>query len=228
MDKTLQHLAIIMDGNRRWAKDHGLPSLEGHRRGYEKLKDVAGWCIKQGIKVLTVYAFSTENWNRTAEEVSYLMDLFRRALGAEANELDKQGIRIKVIGQKERLAPDLQALIVQTEQKTKLNDKLFLNIAVSYGGRPEIVEAVKHIIQSGVTSGQVSEDLISANLLTAGTPDPDLVIRTSGECRLSNFLIWQTAYSELLFISKHWPDFSENDLAEAIREYQQRQRRFGK
>lgn len=224
---TLRHIAIIMDGNRRWAKNRGLPTLEGHRRGYNKMKKVTEWCIKKGIKILTVYAFSTENWNRSQNEVNYLMDLFREALNRDITEMAKQGVQVKLIGQKERLAPDIQKMVKQAESKTKDNKKLLFQMAISYGGRPDIVQAVKKIANQKIPANKITEDLISKNLWTNGCPDPDLIIRTSGEYRLSNFLTWQSAYSELIFIKKHWPAFSEKDLELAIEEYNSRQRRFG-
>ena len=227
-NQPLRHLGIIMDGNRRWAKNRGLPTLEGHRRGYNKMKDLVKWCIKHGIKILTVYAFSTENWYRSKTEVNYLMNLFRQALKKEIREIDKQGVRVKVIGQKERLAPDIQKMIFEAEEQTRKNNKFLFQIAISYGGRPEIISAVKKIIGQKIPAEKITEDLISQNLWTAGVIDPDLIIRTSGEERLSNFLTWQSAYAELMFIKKHWPDFNERDLGEIIKKYHKRQRRFGK
>lgn len=225
---NLVHLGIIMDGNRRWARARGLPTLEGHRRGYNKMKEVTQWCIDRGIKILTVYAFSTENWQRSKKEVSYLMNLFRKALTKDIEEMDKQGVKIKIIGQKERLAKDIQQMIKQAEAKTKNNKKLLFNVAISYGGRPDILQAVKKIIKKKIPVSKITEDLISKNLWTKGIADPDLIVRTSNEQRLSNFLTWQSVYSELLFIKKHWPAFIEKDLDKIITEYNKRQRRFGK
>src|SRR3989338_2716032 len=227
-NQPLRHLGIIMDGNRRWAKIHGLPSLEGHRRGYNKMKDLVKWCIKKEIKILTVYAFSTENWTRSRKEVSYLMNLFRQALTKDISEIEKQNVKVKVIGQKHRLAPDLQKMIKKVEQRTGKNKKLIFNIAISYGGRPGITQAARKIIKQKIPAEKVSEKLISQNLWTTGEPDSDLIVRTSGEQRLSNFLTWQSAYSELMFIKKHWPDFTEKDLDKIVTEYKRRQRRFGK
>lgn len=224
----LRHLAIIMDGNRRWAKNRGLPSLEGHRRGYNKMKKAIQWCIGRGIEILTVYAFSTENWQRTKKEVNYLMNLFRLALSKDIAEMDKQGVSVRVIGQKERLASDIQKMAQEAEGKTKDNKKLLLNVAISYGGRPDILQAVQKIVAQKIPAKDITEETISTNLWTAGVADPDLIVRTSGEYRLSNFLTWQSAYCELLFINKHWPDFTEKDLDLIIAEYDRRQRRFGK
>jgi len=224
----LTHLGLIMDGNRRWAKKRGLPTLEGHRRGYNKLKQVTQWCIDARIEILTVYAFSTENWNRKASEVKYLMNLFRYALTKDINEIDNQGARVKIIGQKEKLAPDLLEMIAKAEKQTENNKKLLFNIAISYGGRPDILQAIKKIVKQKIAAEKITEQLISKNLWTEGIADPDLIVRTSGEQRLSNFLTWQSAYSELIFINKHWPEFNQKDLSLIVAEYNHRQRRFGR
>ena len=224
----LKHLGIIMDGNRRWAKACGLPKLEGHRRGYDKIKKVGGWCLEKGIEILTVYAFSTENWNRELAEVKYLMWLLRRGLTKDLNYFYKKGIKIRIIGQKERLNKELQKAVLKAEEKTKNNKKGILNLAISYGGRPEIIQAIKKIIKNKIPAEKISEKLIERYLWLGDLPAPDLIIRTSGEQRLSNFLTWQSAYSELYFINKHWPDFTETDLDQAISEFNRRQRRFGK
>lgn len=225
---TINHLAIIMDGNRRWAKAQGLPTLEGHRRGYQKLKDVGSWCIDRGIKLLTVYAFSTENWNRSQEEVSYLMDLLKQGLTLELPEFKKRGIRLRVIGSRDELSQDLRDAIEHAQTETAGNDRGTLNIALNYGGRLEIVRAVQSLIEQGKTRDEIDEAAISGAIWTADQPDPDLIIRTSGEQRLSGFLTWQSVYSELLFIDKHWPAFEQSDLDAVIEEYANRQRRFGK
>lgn len=224
----IRHIGIIMDGNRRWAKNKGLPTLIGHKKGYEKMKEVSRWCADRGVKILTVYAFSSENWHRSKEEVNYLMNLFRRVLKGDVEEIHKNGIKLKVIGQKERLAKDIQALIKSAEKKTENNKKLLFNIAISYGGKPDIVQAIKKIIAKKIPARQVDEKLMADYLWTEGLADPDIIIRTSGEQRLSNFLTWQSAYSELFFIKKHWPDFGEKDLDGIIKEFNERQRRFGK
>ena len=226
-----KHIAIIMDGNRRWAKDRGLTTRDGHKAGAQALEDISKFCNKIGIKYLTVYAFSTENWKRSKKEVSALMAILRMRVDAFIKEKDKQNIRIKVIGDIKGLTKSLQKSIEKAIEMTKDNTGLTLNIAFNYGGRAEIVRATK-IIAEKVKNNEISiedinEQLISDNLYTAGQPDPDLVIRTSGEIRLSNFLSWQVAYSELLFIEKNWPDFTEQDSDGAIMEYQKRTRKFG-
>lgn len=226
--KIPYHLAIIMDGNRRWARERGLPTLVGHQQGYKKVEEVGDWCLKRGVKILTLFAFSTENWQRSPREVSYLMKLLKKALSKKnIKKFNQKGIRVQVIGQKERLDKQFQKIIKEAEEKTKNNKKGILNLAISYGGRAEIVEAVKKIIQKKVPLEKITEKTIEENLWTAGLPDPDLIIRTSGELRLSGFLTWQSVYSELYFTNKYWPDFSEADLDEAFRNYHLRQRRFG-
>ena len=223
------HLGIIIDGNRRWARERGLSDLEGHRRGLEKLKKVGKWCKNKGVKILTIFVFSTENWNRSKGEVNYLMRLLKQALGKkEIDRLNKDGIKLQVIGQKERLDKSLQELIKKGEERTKNNKEGILNLAVSYGGRPEIIAAIKEIIKKKIPVEKITEEVVNQNLWTAGLPYPDLIVRTSGELRTSGFLTWQTAYSELYFCKKHWPAFSEKDLDEALREYSRRQRRFGR
>jgi undecaprenyl diphosphate synthase len=226
--QPIRHIGIILDGNRRWAQKKGLPTLLGHKRGYDKMKAAAEWCAKRGIKILTVYAFSSENWDRSKEEVKYLMDLFREGFKKNVDELSGRGIRIKVIGQKERLPKDLQELIKQAESKTSNNKKLLFNIGISYGGRPDIIQAVKKIVAQKIPAARINEKTLARYLWTEGGHDPDVIVRTSGEYRLSNFLTWQSAYSELFFLKKNWPDFSEQDLDRIIKEFNQRQRRFGK
>lgn len=223
------HLGIIIDGNRRWAKERGMPTLEGHRAGYNKLKEVAKWCQSKGVKILTIFAFSTENWHRSKAEVNYLMDLLSQAFSEkELRIFNKQGTRLNIIGQKEKLSRKLQELVNKAEEQTKNNKKGILNLAISYGGRQEIIEAIKKIIKKKIKPEQITEKLISENLWTQGLPDPDLIIRTSGELRTSGFLTWQGVYSELYFCQKYWPDFSEKDLEKAFLDYKNRQRRYGK
>lgn len=222
------HLGIIIDGNRRWARERGLPALEGHRRGLENLKKIGEWARKQGVKVLTIYAFSSENWNRSKIEVSYLMRLFGQSLSKKnIQDYHKKGIRIQIIGQRERLSKALQKKAKEAEELTKNNKKSVLNLAISYGGRPEIIQAIKKIIKKKIPANKITGDLISQNLWTTGLPDPDLIIRTGGEQRLSNFLSWQSAYSEFYFTKKYWPAFTEKDLDMAFEDYSLRQRRFG-
>ncbi len=219
------HLGIIMDGNRRWAKERGLPTLEGHRRGAQALKNIALAAKRKGIKTVTFFCFSTENWNRTKEEVDYLMNLIHEMFVSRMNELQKENIKIKVIGQKNRLPRQVAEEINIVEEETKNNSAMTMNLALSYGGRAEIVDAIKKIIASGINPDNITEDTVKKNLWTS---DVDLVIRTGGERRMSGFLLWQSAYSEFLFVNKYWPEFCENDLNAALEDYAARQRRFGK
>jgi len=228
-----QHIVLFPDGNRRWAQEQGLDALEGHRVGYEKAVQLVDWCQKRGVKSLTVFGFSTENWNRTEREVSYLMRLLETGLMEQLKKYVEEkakdrGVRIRVIGQKERLPESLQKVIAKVEETTKDNDKFLVTIAVSYGGRWDIVQAVQRIVKEGLAPEKITEETFSQYLATAGLLDPDLVIRAGGEQRFSNFLLWQSAYAELYFCHKYWPDFTEQDLDDAINEYQKRQRRFGK
>lgn len=227
MTNIPKHIGFIMDGNRRWARAKGLPTLHGHKKGYDVMMKVGDWCLDKGVKILTVYAFSTENWDRSKKEIAYLMRLLKMALTKDINKLHKKNIKVRVIGRIGDLQKELQKAIIEAMELTKNNTRGILNIAINYGGRPEIVDAVKKIIKKKTAPEKVTERVIEENLYTAGTPDPDLIIRTSGEMRLSNFLTWQSAYSELLFIKKCWPDFAEKDLDEAIEEYSRRTRRFG-
>lgn len=223
------HVGIIMDGNRRWAEENNLPTLEGHRRGYDKIKKAGKWCKEKGVKILTVWGFSTENWERSKKEVEYLMRLFKHALSKkEIDWLDKENIKLQIIGQKERFSKDLQKMMQEAEEKTKNNTDGILNLALSYGGRAEILQSFKNIIKEEIDLDNITEKTVSDNLWTAGLPDPDLIIRTSGEKRTSGFLMWQSAYSELYFCKKNWPAFEEADLDEAFLDYASRQRRFGK
>ena len=226
-----KHIAVIMDGNRRWAKSKGLEVKAGHKEGGENLKRIARYANKIGIKYLTVYAFSTENWKRTKEEVGALMFLLQWYLNDLLNNEQLEGIRINVLGDITRLDTGIQKLINELMDKTKNEKGLVLNIAFNYGGRNELVEATKKIAKK-VKDGEIDikdidEDLISNNIYTAGMPDPDLLIRPGGELRTSNFLPWQLTYSEFVFTDKYWPDFTEEDLDEAILEYEKRNRKFG-
>ncbi len=217
-------VGIILDGNRRWAKEHGLPTLEGHRAGSEKLKEVIHFVRESGISHLVVYAFSTENWNRQKEEVSYLMDLFRKAVQKEMKELGKEGVRIRFVGQRERFSADLQRAMNVTEEETRKNDTFTLWVCLSYGGRAEIVAAAK----AAAKGGEVTEETLMQNLWTAEMPDPNIIIRTSGEKRLSGFLPWQSIYSELFFTDTKWPAFTKEEFDSILAEFAQRERRRGK
>jgi undecaprenyl diphosphate synthase len=234
MNKIPQHIVLFPDGNRRWAKKRGLPTLKGHWQGYKNLMEFCRWCKDRGVKVLTAFGFSTENWKRSKKEVNYLMKLFERGLKENIKKYQKNkkyqemGIRIKIIGQKEKLPKSLQKVIEEVENLTKNNKNLILNLAVSYGGKWDILQAVEKIRKHNPPIKKITEETIGDYLSTAGLPEPDLIIRAGGERRLSNFLLWQAAYSELYFSDKLWPDFTEEDLDEAIKEYQRRQRRFGK
>lgn len=231
LENLPKHIAIIMDGNRRWAKARGLTTKDGHKAGSKNLDNIATFCNEIGIKYLTVYAFSTENWKRTQEEVSALMFILKANLDSMLRKLDLKNIKIRVIGEKENIPPDIQKKIDKLVEKTKINTGLVLNIAFNYGGRAELVHSTK-VIAEKVKSGEIdiediNEKLISDSIYTAGQPDPDLMIRTSHELRTSNFLPWQLTYSEFYFPDKHWPEFDREDLIEAIKIYQKRNRRFG-
>ncbi|MBI2054659.1 MAG: di-trans,poly-cis-decaprenylcistransferase [Candidatus Sungbacteria bacterium] len=227
-EKVPTCIGIIPDGNRRWARASGLPSLEGHRAGYQKAKEVAEWAFDAGVRHILFYAFSTENWKRTAEEVSYLMDLLKWVLEHEINELDKRGIKLRVIGDVASLPAVIQKLTENAEEKTKSNTRGTMGILLSYGGRKEVVEAAKRIASSGVPAEELSEDSFGKSLWTAGIPDPDIIIRAGGEKRLSNFLIWEAAYSELFFSDTLWPAFTKEEFDSILKEYAARERRFGK
>lgn len=231
-NKIPYHVAIVMDGNRRWAKKNKFGYLEGHRRGAENLVQIVEAAAQIGIKVLTVYAFSTENWNRSKKEVDYLMRLFQRFLKRNIKELKEKNARFHVIGDKKAVPKKLQQLLEQSIEDTKDNNKIDLVVAINYGGRDEITRALKNIMRDytdkKIDLSDLSEELISSYLDTAPWPDPDLLIRTSGELRLSNFLLWQMSYAEFYAVDTLWPDFSKNHLFEAVIEYQKRERRFGK
>lgn len=221
-----RHIAIIMDGNGRWAKKRSLPRSSGHVAGAKTFKNIARYCNKIGLEYLTVYAFSTENWKRPKEEVDNIMNLLRDYL-KDAENFKSDNIKVKFIGNLEPLADDIKELIRKDEEGSKDATGLKLNIAINYGGRDEITNAVRKIIQTGVKAEDITEDIISANLYTAGMPDPDFIIRPSGEYRLSNYLIWQSAYAEYWFSDILWPDFKPKHLEQAIDEYNRRSRRFG-
>ena len=226
-----KHIAIIMDGNRRWAKEKGLEAKIGHKQGADTLEKIVKYANKIGIEYITVYAFSTENWKRTEEEVGALMLLLQNYLDSFFKKADTENIKIKILGDITALSDGLQKSIKKAIENTAQNTGIVFNIAFNYGGRDEIVRAVKKVsakVKSGeIEIDNINEELISNNLYTEGQPDPDLLIRTSGEIRLSNFLPWQLVYSEFYFIDKYWPDFNEKDLDKAIEEYQKRNRKFG-
>jgi undecaprenyl diphosphate synthase len=226
-DRLPQHVAVIMDGNGRWAAQRHLPRVEGHRAGIDSVRDIVETSARLGIKVLTLYAFSVENWKRPATEVSTLMMLLKRYLRLELNTLLRNDIRFRVIGREEELAPDVRRELKMAAEKTAANTGMLFNIALNYGGRAEIVEAVRRAIASGVAAADLDEQRFTEFLYTAGQPDPDLLIRTSGEMRVSNFLLWQIAYAEIWVTDTLWPDFRKKDLLEAILAYQKRDRRYG-
>ncbi len=221
------HVAIIMDGNGRWAKQRGLPRAAGHKAGTDNLRRVIEAAVELGIHILTIYAFSTENWQRPAEEVNGLMSIFEEVIDSELGDLHRNGVRLRHIGRLDRLSPAFADKVRAAIALTRDNTRLTLNIAFNYGGRAEIVEAVRSIVAEGIPPEQITDDTVAAHLYTAGQPDPDLIIRTSGEMRVSNFLIWQGAYSEYFITPTYWPDFDKEQLRLALEEYSRRHRRFG-
>lgn len=231
MENLPKHIAIIMDGNRRWAKEHNLPIKEGHKKGAENVENLGKFCNKIGIKYLTVYAFSTENWKRSEEEVSALMSILKFYLGKFTKTAQAENIKIRILGDITKMSKSLQSEINKTVENTKNNTGLTLNIAFNYGGRAEILKATKELAQdvkNGVIDVEdITEENFAKHLYTENQPDPDLLIRTSGELRTSNFLPWQLVYSEFYFPEKYWPEFDENDLLEAINVYNNRNRKFG-
>lgn len=226
-EKVPTHIGIIMDGNGRWAQARGLPRLAGHRAGTENLRRVIEACIEFGIPYLTIYAFSTENWGRPVDEVQGLLKIFENVLENELQELHDQGVQLRHIGRLDRLKPAFRKKVLNAIERTRNNQRLVLSVAFNYGGRDEIVCAIQAMIRDGVKAEEVTDEMVSRYLFTAGTPDPDLIIRTSGELRNSNFLIWQGAYAEWYFPSTYWPDFDREELLRALHEYAQRERRYG-
>jgi undecaprenyl diphosphate synthase len=231
---TLQppaHVAFIMDGNRRWARSRGMPPVYGHRRGAEVVRRTVEACAKAGVRYVTLFAFSSENWRRPAAEVGDLMDLLRLYLKREISELCRNGVRLQVIGDRAGLAPDIRDLIEEAEAQSRDNQRITVIMALNYGSRREIANAARQLaieVQEGrLDPGAIDETMLASRLYTAGIPDPDLLIRTSGELRISNFLLWQLAYTELVFVPVSWPDFAEEHLHEALREYHKRERRYG-
>ncbi len=226
-DKIPQHVAIIMDGNGRWAISRGLPRLAGHRAGTENLRRIIRATVEFGIKYLTIYAFSTENWGRPTEEVQGLLQILEDVIDRELAELHKEGVQLRHIGRLEKLSPKLQTKVLHAVELTRNNDRLVLNIAWNYGGRDEIVQAIQRMMKDGVQPEQVNDEMVRRYLYTASVPDPDLIIRTSGELRTSNFLIWQTAYSEWYVTPAYWPDFDKEEYRHALETYAHRDRRYG-
>ena len=223
-----KHIAIIMDGNGRWALARGLPRMAGHRAGTENLRRIIEACIEFGIQYLTIYAFSTENWGRPKEEVEGLMKIFEDVIDRELQELHDQGVQLRHIGHLDRLDPTFRQKVLHALEFTKNNTRLVLNVAFNYGGRDEIVQAIQRMMKDGITPEDVTDELVSQYLYTAGVPDPDMIIRTSGELRGSNFLLWQGAYSEWFFPEVYWPDFDKEQLRLALQEYSHRERRYGR
>ncbi|MDQ5938575.1 MAG: undecaprenyl diphosphate synthase [Patescibacteria group bacterium] len=222
-----EHIGIIVDGNRRWAKKQNLPSLEGHRVGANRIKEIAEYALTRGVKILTIFVFSTENWKRSQEEVGYLFKLFTDFLNNEAENLSKRGIKLQILGDRSKFDDHFMRVIDNAEKITTEADKGLLNLCLNYGGRDEIVKAVQKIVANKVAESDITEDLIKQNLYSKNIMDPDFIIRTSGEQRLSGFLTWQSVYSELYFAQKMWPEFSKDDFDLALAEYSNRQRRFG-
>lgn len=230
-EKLPKHIGLIMDGNRRWAKSKGIPIALGHKEGAETLEKIVRYANKIGIKHITVFAFSTENWKRTKDEVKALMSLLQNYLDDYSKRADSENIKVNILGTREGLSEKMIKQIDKCMERTKNNTGIVFNILLNYGGRLDLIQAVKNISskvkKNEINIDDITEETISDALYTKGQPDPDLIIRTSGELRLSGFLTWQSVYSELLFIEKYWPDFNEKDLDEAIEEYQRRKRNFG-
>ncbi|NLH09290.1 MAG: isoprenyl transferase [Chloroflexi bacterium] len=226
-DKVPTHVAVIMDGNGRWARQRGLPRIAGHRAGTENLREILRACVEFGVKILTIYAFSTENWGRPEEEVQGLMSILRDVIDCELDELHQEGVQLRHLGDLSKVEEELRHKIYHAIDLTKNNDRLILNVAFNYGGRAEIIHAIREIVEHGYKPEEITEELVSHYLYTGDLPDPDLIIRTSGELRLSNFLIWQSAYAEYYFPEVYWPDFNRQELYKALLHYAQRDRRFG-
>ena len=222
-----QHVAIIMDGNGRWAAQRGLPRLAGHQRGTENIRRITTAAVELGVKYLTLWAFSTDNWRRPQDEIQGILTILSEVLDRETDELHRQGARLRHIGSLQGLAPELQDAVLGAVAKTADNDRLVLTLAFNYSGRQEMLAAIRSLVASGVPPDEIDEAAVQAHLFTHDLPDPDLIIRTSGEHRISNFLLWQSAYAELLFTSTLWPDFGAEDLRQAVDEFGRRERRFG-
>jgi undecaprenyl diphosphate synthase len=227
LERVAYHVGIIMDGNGRWARQRSRPRLFGHRAGTENIRRVLTGCVEFGVKILTIYAFSTENWKRPEEEVTGLMSIFARVIDRELEELHSQGVQLRHVGRMEGISDNLRDKVRRAIELTKNNDRITLNVAFNYGGRTEIVDAVRRIVRDGIPAEEVTEELIGRYLYTGDCPDPDLIIRTSGEFRTSNFLLWQAAYAEYYVTPTYWPDFDKDELYSALLAYSQRDRRFG-
>jgi len=223
-----KHIGIIVDGNRRWAKEHKLPTFAGHKKGAERIEEIVKYAQELGIKIITIYAFSTENWKRVEEETSYLMELFETYARNKMEDANDLGVQVRILGDLQGLPNSLQEVLSKLITLTRSNEKLILNLALNYGGRDELVRTFRKLLLINITASKLTEELININLDTAGLPDPDMIIRTSGEQRLSNFLPWQGTYAELYFPKVNWPDFDKKQLDIALEEYQKRQRRMGK
>lgn len=228
LEKVPRHVAIIMDGNGRWARSRGLPRLAGHRAGTENIKPVLEGCVEFGVKILTIYAFSTENWQRPVEEVRGLLTIMGEVIRRETEHLHRNGVQVRHVGRVQGLSPSLAESIQRAVERTSGNDRIILNVAFNYGGRAEIVDAVRRMLEERVDPAALNEELISRYLYTSDLPDPDLIVRTGGDMRLSNFLIWQAAYAEYYSTPTYWPDFGKEQLYQALLTYQQRDRRFGR
>jgi len=227
--KIPKHIGFIMDGNRRWAKEKGLPAFEGHRAGLnDGVYKVLDGCLNRGVKHVTLFGFSTENWDRSKEEISYLVKLFRGMINDKLDELHEKQVKLKFIGHLTDWPEGMQEDMVRATELTKDNEKMTVNVALSYGGRPEIVDATKRIIEDGLKPEEITEARFAEYMYEAGQPDPDVIVRTSGEQRISGFMLWQSAYAELYFTDKYWPDFDEAEVDKVIQEYNHRERRFGK
>ena len=227
LERVPRHIGIIMDGNGRWARARGLPRAAGHRAGTENLRRVLRAAVEFGVEILTIYAFSTENWGRPDGEVRALVSILERVIDRELQELHEEGVKLRHLGRLDRLPSGLRKKVLDAIELTKNNQQLTLNVAFDYGGRAELVSAIRRIVTDGMPAEQVDESLVSRYLYTAGLPDPDLIIRTSGEMRISNFLIWQGAYAEFYVPAVLWPDFDKDELYTALVSYNQRERRFG-
>lgn len=223
-----KHIVLFPDGNRRWAVQKGISIQEGYLAGKDKFNDFLRWCKNRGVTIVTVFGFSSENWRRPQDQVDFLMHVFEKYLGEGIENFNKEGVRVKIIGQKYKLSESLKKVVEKVEAATKNHAAMQLNLAVSYGGRWDIVNAVKEIVKQGVDPETLTEDVFASYLSTAGLPEPDLIIRAGGEMRLSNFVLWQGAYSELYFSPKLWPDFTEQDFDAVLQEFDARSRRFGK